>query len=110
MTNLKTVPNQKIIKINKEECNKDSFYTTINLAAMESAAQDLEAGAFKLWIYLAKNQDQYIFALSSKNVNDTFGMKKGQYDTAINKLKEKGYLTEEKNNFYIFNEIPIIKK
>lgn len=43
---------------------------------MESAAQNLEAGAFKLWIYLAKNQDQYIFALSSKNVNDTFGMKK----------------------------------
>ena len=107
MTNLKTVPNQKIIKINKEECNKDSFYTTINLAAMESAAQDLEAGAFKLWIYLAKNQDQYIFALSSKNVNDTFGMKKGQYDTAINKLKEQQDNNKEKYTYPIKVDIRI---
>lgn len=89
MTNLKTVPNQKIIKINKEECNKDSFYATINLAAMESAAQDLEAGAFKLWIYLAKNQNNYTFALSNKEVKDSFGMGIKQYNTAIEKLIEK---------------------
>lgn len=51
----KTVPNQKTIRVNKEVCDKHNLYTAINLEAMEQAARDLEAGAFKLWCYFAKN-------------------------------------------------------
>ena len=50
MANIKTVPNQKVVKINKEECDQTHLYAKINLAAMEAAAQNLDAGAFKLWV------------------------------------------------------------
>lgn len=43
---------------------------------MEAAALDLKAGAFKLWVYFAKNQNEYVFALSNKDVADSFGIKK----------------------------------
>jgi hypothetical protein len=94
-------PNQRGIEVAKEECNKKNLYATINLEAMESAALDLDAGAFKLWCYFAKNQNGYTFALSSKDLEATFGMKVGQYNTAWAKLVDKGYLVQEddKNNF-----------
>lgn len=108
---IKTVPNQKVIKVNKEICNKDNKYAAINLEAMESAACELDAGAFKLWIYFAKNQNGYEFALSQKAVEECFGMKKKQYDNAVNQLIEKGFLVVSKGNHYIFNEkIPVVPK
>lgn len=72
MSNFKTVPNQKIVKVNKEICNTENLYAAINLEAMERAAQDLDGNPFKLWIYFAKNQKNYTFALSSKDVKDLF--------------------------------------
>ena len=111
MAKIKTVPNQKVVRVNKEECDTTHLYAKINLAAMEAAAQNLDAAAFKLWVYFSKNQDDYLFALSSRDVENTFGMKKGQYDTAIKKLIEGGYLIAEVgSNQYIFNEIPVVAK
>jgi hypothetical protein len=77
---------------------------------MELAAQQLDAGAFKLWCYFAKNQDAYEFALSSKEVLAAFGMKIKQYNNAVDELKEKGFLTESSGNRYTFNEIAVITK
>ena len=102
---MKTVPNQKVVKINKELCNKQNLYATINIRAMEEAAQRLQsAAAFQLWIYFAKNQDSYTFALSSKDVENRFGMKIKQYNNAISKLIEKGYLQQQSGNIYNFYE------
>ena len=72
----KSSPNQKIIKVNKEKCDKQNYYAAINLNALESAALKLKSGAFKLWVYFAKNQDEFEFALSNKAVAETFGIKK----------------------------------
>ena len=110
MANSKTVPNQKQIRISKEVCNKDNLYATINFQAMESAALNLDAGAFKLWIYFSKNQNGYEFALSSKAVEETFGIKIKQYNNAVAELIEKKYLVNTKGNNYIFNEIPVNTK
>lgn len=110
MANIKTVPNQKVVKIQKEKCDKQHIYTTINLEAMNKAAVDLEAGAFKLWCYFAKNQDRYEFALSSKEVAESFGIKTRQYNTAVAELIDKGYLVNTGGNYYTFNEIPVITK
>ena len=111
MANFKTVPNQKVVKVNKEVCNKQNLYAAINLEAMDAAAKDLEAGAFKLWVYFAKNQDNYEFALSSKDVQDTFGIKIKQYNNAVDALIEKGYLVRQGDtNYYTFNEIAVITK
>ena len=72
---MKTVPNQKVVTVNKELCDKNHKYAAINLNAMDKAAQELDAGAFKLWCYFAKNQNNYIFALSSKDAEKNFGIK-----------------------------------
>ena len=106
MANIKTNPNQKTIKVSKEVCNKDNLYAVINLQALQSAAIDLKAGAFKLWIYFSKNQNFYEFALSNKDVNENFGIKKDQYDSAVKELISKGYLVETSGNHYTFYEVP----
>lgn len=113
MAKIKTVPNQKVVKVSKEPCNDEkyeNYYAKINLVAMSKAAIDLDAGAFKLWIYFAKNQNEYEFALSSKAVEENFGMKIKQYNNAIDTLTEKGYLVNVKGNAYVFNEVPVITK
>lgn len=110
MANYKTVPNQKIVKVEKQPCDKQHIYAAINIAAMEQAAQTLDAGAFKLWCYFAKNQDGFQFALSSKDVLESFGMKIKQYNNAVAELKEKGYLTETSGNHYTFNEVAVNTK
>lgn len=71
---------------------------------MCEAAKDLQAGAFKLWIYFAKNTNNYDFALSSKEVEESFGIKIKQYNNAITELIEKGYLTQIQGNIYRFTE------
>lgn len=105
MSNYKTSPNQKTITVCKEDCNKQNYYATINLNALELAAIDLKSGAFKLWIYFAKNQNNFTFALSNKAVAEQFGIKKDQYDSAVKELIEKGYLIETAKNKYEFKEI-----
>lgn len=105
MNDYRTSPNQKTITICKELCDKQHFYTMINLNALEKAAQTLKAGAFKLWIYLAQNQNNYTFALSNKAVAEYFGIKKDQYDSAVKELIEKGYLIETTKNKYNFLEL-----
>ena len=113
MSNIKLVPNQKAITVHKEPCDntcKENYYAKINLIAMNQAALNLDAGAFKLWIYFAKNQPGYQFALSKADVEESFGMKKTQYDNAIKELKEKGYLIQDKGFYYSFYEAPVTLK
>lgn len=100
-----TSPNQKTIKIIKEKTDKQNLYTAINLKALEQAARTLKSGAFKLWIYFAKNQNNYFFALSNKAVAENFGIKKDQYDKAIKELIQYGYLVQKNKNDYEFREI-----
>lgn len=105
MSNYKTSPNQKTIQVKKELCDSNNHYTMINLNALECAARNLKSGAFKLWVYFAKNQDNYTLALSNKAVAEYFGIKKDQYDNAVKELIEKGYLIETAKNIYQFKEL-----
>lgn len=101
-----TVPHQKVITVVKTKTDEKNKYAKINIEAMEQAAINLEAGAFKLWVYFAKNQPGYSFALSRQAIENNFGMKKKQYTNAINELINKEYLVVSKGNHYNFNEIP----
>lgn len=105
MSNYTTSPNQKTITVCKELCDNQHYYTMINLNALECAAIDLKSGAFKLWVYLAKNQNNFTFGLSNKAVAEQFGIKKDQYDSAVKELIEKGYLIETAKNIYQFKEL-----
>ena len=113
MAIVKTNPKQKIVKVYKQPTNnekKENYYSKINLNAMNAAACDLDAGAFKLWIYFARNQQHYEFALSSTDAANNFGLKKKQYDNAVAQLIEKGYLVNTNGLKYNFNEIPDVSK
>ena len=45
----KLVGNQKMITVNKSVCDRNHKYSTTSWEAEELAAQNLSAGAFKLW-------------------------------------------------------------
>lgn len=110
MSNVKTVPNQKLVRIKKKTIREGDLYAKIEMEALNNAAKDLQAGAFKLWIYFAKNQKEYEMALSNKAVEETFGMKIKQYNNAVKELMDKGYLVNTKGNNYFFYEVPVDTK
>lgn len=94
--NIYTFPNQKVIEVVKTSSDK-ALFAQYNMEAFLNAAQNLDAGPFKLWCYLGMNQDKYVFALSSKDAKERFGINKTQYNNAVKTLKEKGYLTNKKS-------------
>lgn len=105
MGRVKTTSNQRIISVNKEPTDKQHLYTANNLEALDEASgRLLSAGGFKLYIYLAKNQNNYKFALSSKDFMNWSGLGKQAYRTAFNELVKEGYLIQdsEQSNLYYF--------
>lgn len=107
MATVKTFPNQKMVRIDKAVCDTENKYAKINIEAMALAARTLDFKSFELWIYFAKNQDDFKMALSNKAVRDEFGMKKDSYDSAIAILRGAGYLTNIRGNYYEFHEFPV---
>ena len=106
---MKTVPNQEVATVNKAACNKNNIYAMINIEAMSMAMKDLTPAQFQVWLYFAKNQAGYTFAVSPAAALAEFGIKKDTFQKAKQVLKEKGYLVpDEKNgkNYWIFREIP----
>ena len=108
--NYNTVPNQKVVKVQKAPADKSNLYSVINIEAAHNAMKDLaetKAG-FMLWYYFAENQNGYEFALSSKAVEAATGIKVKAYNSAIAAMIEKGYLVNTKGNYYVFHECPVI--
>ena len=105
---MKTVPNQRTITVKKEKTDKEHRYTANNLAALDEAARRLQSkGGFKLYMYLAKNQDKYSFALSSAAFCAWSGLGIAAYNSAFEELKKHGYLIPQdsyvsKQNRYTF--------
>lgn len=101
-------PNQRCIKINKEKCDKKELYAKINIRAMNFAMRDLKSNTYKLWCYLAQNQNNYEFWLSQVDVNKVAGISKSTYHRAFEELVNKKYLIPENSNgrFYEFYEVP----
>ena len=104
---METVPNQKVVQIQKEKVGKNNLYAVISLKGIDEAAT-LPKTAFKLWVYLVKNQDKYSFALSCKDFCRWADVSKNTYETAVKELIERSYLMqkEEGSNVYIFYEMP----
>ena len=108
--------NQKTVKVKKEPCNKDNYYTTINLNALSSAAKQLSGDAFKMWVYFSKNQNNYEFNLSSQHAIESFSLSKRRYDNAIKELTTLGFLVDtntdpdEVINRWTFYEDPLTNK
>lgn len=110
---IKRYANQRIVSINKDKCDKQNKYTVNNLAALDKAANTLVTkGGFKLYMYLAKNQDNYTFALSSKDFMNWSNLSIAAYRTAFNELVEEKYLIQNDDNdtSYSFYDTPQIEQ
>ena len=103
-----SVPNQRNITINKQPTNKQNLFTANNLDALDQAAGRLTSAAgFKLYMYLAKNQDKYNFWLSSADFESWASVGQRAYTTAFNELVEQGYLIlkDGTKDIFIFNDL-----
>lgn len=93
---MKTVPNQRILTIQKQPTDKQHLYTTNNLSALSEAVRRLQSkGGFKLYMYLAKNQPGYKLALSSSDFMIWSGLGMSAYRSAFAELEQEGYLIKE---------------
>lgn len=104
-----SVPNQNIVEVHKEPCNKNNLYATININAMSLAMKDLTPVQFQVWMYFAKNQAGYVFAVSPAAALAEFGIKKDSFQKAVVVLKEKKYLVPNPakgSNYFLFHEVP----
>ena len=102
---IETVPNQRVLTIHKEPTDKQHKYTCNSLEALGEAAKRLQSkGGFKLYMYLAKNQGKYNFALSSSDFCNWSGLGIAAYRTAFEELEKQGYLiiNGSSTNNYIF--------
>lgn len=97
-----TSPNQKLLVVSKEEQGK---HTILQLNALERASRALQGETFKLWLYLAKNQNGYKLALSMADAISWGVGSKSSYYRAVKELEEKGYL-QKSGSSYIFYELP----
>ena len=99
-------PNQKTIKVDKEQCSNTNLYSKYNIKALQVAMTTLKGETFKLWCYLNKNQNGYTFALSKVDALNWGIGSKSSYDRAIAELIEKGYLVNTTGSNYLFYELP----
>jgi hypothetical protein len=72
---------------------------------------DLKGETFRMWLYLAKNQNGFTFALSKVDAIKWGVGSKSSYDRAIAELKNKNYLVSTgNNNHFFFYDIPLTAK
>ena len=65
----------------------------------------LKPNTFKVWCYMAKNQNNYTFALSCVDVCRFCKVGKTTYHTIIQELIDTGYLVSTGGNHYNFYEM-----
>ena len=102
---MNTVANQKTITTRSAKHDKNNLYAVLNIEAMGIAMAMLKPNTFKLWCYMAKNQNNYTFALSCVDACAFCNMSKPTYLACINELIDNGYLVNTNGNNYDFYEM-----
>lgn len=95
-----TMPNQKVVIIQKE--NYKSDFLQIGIEEWQEASKILSPAAFKLYLYLASNANGFKLALSQLAVEFAIGISKSSYHRAIKELEENGYVYKKSGNVYFF--------
>lgn len=96
--------NQMVVTVKKTPVSEERKFLQSDMPTFQKAMQTLDAGAMMLWLYFAKNKDDYESALSSKDASENWGIGISQYKTAKRKLIDAGFLVcvDESKNKYIF--------
>ena len=110
------IPNQKVIKINREKVVKGLTQGRLYLVAYQdnisAAMKTLSHTAFKIYIYLLFQKDGYSVCYSPEYLHKAANMCKDTARKGINELIEKGYIdkTERGYDFYEYpRRKPVIK-
>ena len=103
-----TSPNQRTVITHKTKSDAEHLYSVDNLEAVKRAAKELTDRAFKLYVRMNLNQDEYTYALSPKAICEEFGISEGKYRYAVRELIATGYMrqSDEQKNVYHFFENP----
>ena len=104
---MKTYPNQKVIHINKNKYSANFLQIGIN--EWQQAYKELKPSTFAIYLYLASNADGFDLALSQQAIENSLGIKKTAYHTAIKELKERGYIQIIQGNVEVFFTAPVRK-
>ena len=104
---MKTYPNQKVIHINKNKYSANFLQIGIN--EWQQAYKELKPSTFAIYLYLASNADGFDLALSQQAIENSLGIKKTAYHTAIKELKERGYIQVIQGNVEAFFTTPVRK-
>lgn len=101
---METVANQKTITTKSAQHDKNNLYALLNIEAMQEAMTILKPNTYKLWCYMAKNQNDYTFALSCIDACNFCKFTKPTYLACVQELINAGYLVNDKGNHYVFYE------
>lgn len=96
-----SVPNQKIVKIQKEKYT--SHFLQIGIDEWEEAFKSMAPNTFGVYLYLSGNANDFQLELSQAAISNELGMSKSSYVRAINELKELGYLRIISGNIFSFS-------
>lgn len=101
-----TVPNQKVVHVNRQKCDKN--FLQISKDNWYAANKDLGPYGLQLYLYIAGNRDGFDFALSQEAAERDVGITKTTFHKYVKVLIEKGYLVprKENSNIYDFYEVP----
>lgn len=99
---LQSFPNQNKVVIKKRKTEGEPFIM-LEQKDMWQAVKILTYSAYKLYLYINQNCDEFEFWLSPKHVQEITGISKSSFDRAKAELIEKGYLVQKGNTFYSFS-------
>ena len=110
------IPNQKIVKINREKVDKGTGAGRNYLIAYQdnisAACSALSHTAFKVYIYLLFSKDQFKIAFSPEHIHQITGICNESARRAFRELLEKGYIEQNEKSFDFYEyprRKPIIK-
>ena len=81
----------------------------MDIADITAAVKELSPSAFKLYLYLGQNQDNYRFGYSPKDFMMNYGVSESSAKRAKAELVEKGYIVVKGNTFE-FNTVKVDTK
>lgn len=99
-----TVPNQRTLIIHRDR-PKNGFLQISNSHWMDFNKK-YGPFALQLYLYLAKNADNYTLALSQQAAKNEAGIAKTTFYKYIDLLVDEGYLVWKQGNTYDFYETP----
>ena len=107
---METHPNQSILKIIRNNVNtgtgKERPFLIAYQDTLKEAMTKLNGTAFKVYLFLLFNRDQFVLAYSPKYISKEIGICADSVRSAFRQLKAKGYIIINDKGKEIFYEVP----